>query len=35
MHNGLLTLAQPYPVDRMIDDSFVQYAQQVLGRTRQ
>jgi len=35
MHNGLLTLAQPYPVDRMVDDSFVQYAQQVLGRSRQ
>ncbi len=34
MRNGLLTLAQPVPLDRMVDDSFTQYARDTLGRVR-
>jgi NitT/TauT family transport system substrate-binding protein len=35
MRNGLLTLAQPIPVERMVDDTYVRHAQQTLGRLRQ
>jgi NitT/TauT family transport system substrate-binding protein len=34
IHNGLLTLAQPVPVDRMVDDTFVTQARETLGRMR-
>ena len=34
IHNGLLTLAQPVPVDRMVDDTFVTQARETLGRAR-
>jgi ABC-type nitrate/sulfonate/bicarbonate transport system substrate-binding protein len=34
MNNGLLTLPQPIPVERMVDDSFVDYARNTLGRMR-
>jgi len=34
MRNGLLTLAQPVSVDRMVDDSFTQYARDTLGKVR-
>jgi NitT/TauT family transport system substrate-binding protein len=35
MRNGLLTLPQPVPIERMVDESFVQYARETLGRVRQ
>ncbi|HZU05537.1 MAG TPA: hypothetical protein VFB73_06155 [Chloroflexota bacterium] len=34
MRNGLLTLAQPVPIERMVDETFVRQAQQTLGRLR-
>jgi NitT/TauT family transport system substrate-binding protein len=34
IRNGLLTLAQPVPVDRMVDDTFVTQARETLGRAR-
>jgi NitT/TauT family transport system substrate-binding protein len=34
IRNGTLGLAQPIPVDRLVDDSFARYAQQTLGRLR-
>ncbi len=34
MRNGTLTLAQPVPPERMIDDRFVRAAQEALGRLR-
>ncbi len=35
MRNGLLTLPQPIPVERMVDDRFVRHALEQLGRVRQ
>jgi len=35
IRNGLLTLAQPVPVEQMVDDRFTRYAQETLGRLRQ
>ncbi|HLI29328.1 MAG TPA: ABC transporter substrate-binding protein [Chloroflexota bacterium] len=34
MRNGLLQIAQPVPYERMVDETFVRYAQQVMGRLR-
>jgi NitT/TauT family transport system substrate-binding protein len=34
MRNGTLTLAQPVPPERMIDDRFVRAAQEAMGRLR-
>jgi NitT/TauT family transport system substrate-binding protein len=34
MRNGTLTLAQPIPLERLVDDSFARYAQQTMGRLR-
>jgi NitT/TauT family transport system substrate-binding protein len=34
MRNGTLTLAQPIPRERLVDDSFARYAQQTMGRLR-
>jgi NitT/TauT family transport system substrate-binding protein len=35
MRNGVLALPQPIPVERMVDDSFVRYTLDRLGRVRQ
>ena len=34
IRNGTLTLAQPIPFDRLVDESFARSAQQTLGRLR-
>jgi NitT/TauT family transport system substrate-binding protein len=34
IRNGVLQLPQPIPAEQLVDDSFVRYAQQVLGRVR-
>ncbi|HWP28638.1 MAG TPA: ABC transporter substrate-binding protein [Chloroflexota bacterium] len=34
IRNGVLQLAQPLPAERLVDESFVRYAQQVLGKVR-
>ena len=34
LRNGVLQLPQPIPAERLVDDSFVRYAQQALGKVR-
>jgi NitT/TauT family transport system substrate-binding protein len=34
IRNGVLQLPQPIPAERLVDDSFVRHAQQVLGKAR-
>ncbi len=34
IRNGTLALAQPIPLERLVDDSFARYAQETMGRLR-